>query len=334
MRWLLITLGLLCLACSQTKPPAPAETTVTESEPQEASGDTSAESEQPQQDTEIIVPTGGKHLVKLLESGNEPRRALRWTIAKGLKQSLSIESETQVEGLLGGFLSATGVAQPMTYQMKVRAKDVTPGEPVHVTFKIVKAKADLSKVVEGARARFEEAANTVKGSTGSYSLDSRGIVRDIKIELPSDASLNAHRMAQSIQWSLSQMLVPFPEEPVGQGAKWTAAGVVEIGGGIRVRQLSKVELVKLEGSLVEIKVEVGQNRETSVFDLPTMPGKKAQLVKLDSKGSSQATWHLAEIVPRSASVESAEYKLVRYKVERRKTESSANTARYVSMSGK
>jgi hypothetical protein len=324
---------LFFLACTKAEAPAPAEPAVTESEPEEASGDTPSATKGQQRDKGIDIPPGDKILVKLIDVGKEPLRALRWSIEQPLEQELSIEAETEAQGILGRMVAATAPARPATYRIKVQAKEIVPGEPLRVTFKIEKANADLSNVAEAAHTRFKKAARAVKGSKGSYLLDSRGTLKEIQIELPSDAPREAHNMAQTIEWSLSQMLVSFPKEPVGEGAKWQVVRAVELGG-IRVGQSSTVELVKVRGSLVDIKADIQRTAPTQAFEVRGMSGKKAVLAAFSGNASLQATWDIAEVVPRSASVVGSEDRTVRFEADDRKTQSSATVKRTASMRGK
>ena len=336
MHWWIIVLISLGLACSKTEAPPPVE-------PEPATSDTeAAKDEVPSESTEqparteaaAAMSVGDPPEIQVIDPGKEPLRTLRWSIKPGLQQKLSMKTTVLTEGLIGGALTFRTHVPPMTHEIRVRAKETVPGESAHLTFKIKKVSLDFSEIPQKLHARMGESAKAVQGLRGSYSFEPRGLVKDAKIELPADASRTTHSFAERILWSLSHMVAPFPETPVGEGAKWSVASAIQQEG-IRINQFLAVEITKLQGTLVDIKIEVEQSAPPQEFKAPTGSSERELfLSSFNAKGSVTATWDLAEVIPRSAGLEDMSEKHVEYKVDGRPTETSSTTTLATTMGGK
>jgi hypothetical protein len=301
MRWLIIILILLSLACSKKERPPQAETAPeTAPETRGAGGSApSALSDLPAELEGAAPSVGEPPSVTLLEAGKKPFAELRWNVKPELEQKLSLKILVTVQSLVAMTIEMASPGRADLYEMTLRAKDVVPDGKVRVDFTIDEVR---SKVNTNALAAIE-------GATGSYSLDSRGTIQNVKIDLPTRAPLLAHRMADDIKWSLSQMAVSLPVEGVGQGAKWTVHRGVELGG-VHVNQLSTVELVKLQGSRIDIKASIQQSATPQTFKNPGA-SNELELAKFEGVGNREVAWDLTELAPSSANVTSTSRKFVR-----------------------
>jgi hypothetical protein len=113
------------------------------------------------------------------------------------------------------------------------------------------------------------------------------------------------------------MTPALPEEPLGQGAKWTVhEGITQ--GGIHVNQLTTMEIVKVEGNRVELATNVRQSAAPQLFKNPGT-GATLNLSIVDGMGSltgvasGSLTWDLTELAPRAVNVDAEVIKGVRYK---------------------
>jgi hypothetical protein len=94
------------------------------------------------------------------------------------------------------------------------------------------------------------------------------------------------------------MTPTFPEQPLGQGAKWTVHEGIEQGG-MHVNQLTTMEIVKLEGNRVELVVEAQQSAAKQSFQEPGLPITK-RLTLLSGAANGPLSWNLTELAPRAA----------------------------------
>lgn len=296
MRRLIIMLMLLSLACSKKESPPQAET-ASEMEPDETRGAggsaPSALSDLPAELEEAALSVGEPPSVTLLEAGKKPLAELRWNIDPELEQKLSLKILVAVTALVAMTIEMAPSGRAVAYEMTLRAKGITPDGNVRVEFTIDEVRSNVDTKVSAA----------IKNATGGYSFDSRGTIRNLRVDLPPESPPIAYEMANDLKWSLSQMVVSLPVEGVGQDAKWTVHRGVELGG-VHVNQLSTMELVKLQGSSVDIKASVQQSAAPQTFEKPGT-SSELELAKFEATAHREGTWHMTELVPRTASATSS-----------------------------
>lgn len=303
----------LGLGCSKKEAPPPAEPApAAETETTGAGGsETAATLELPPELQAATPPLGDPPSLKLLEPGDKPRRELRWDVDPGLEQTLSIKLEFGIEAVIE-LLKVQSPDRSTIYKIKLRVKEVLPGGTIRVAFTIDEVNAQYTTRAEPRQAkRLKAAVGTIQGLSGSYSLDPRGSVENVQIELPSGALTEAQDMVDNLKWSLSQMTPSLPKEQVGAGAKWTAHRGVQQSG-VHVNQLSTMKIAKLEGTRLDIKTELQQSATPQTVRYPST-SEPLELVTYSAEGSGEVAWDLTELRPRTASMKSAVYKQSVYK---------------------
>jgi hypothetical protein len=315
MRWSILILMSLSLACSKKEPAAPAE-------PEQAAEAESAPlphgselmtGQVSDPTAEVPIPKGAAELpeplktaapaltappvLQVLEQGQEPRQALRWNIKPGFEQKLS----ANVGYLIDAIVVVMRVGEPIyvvSYDLTMRAEKVEDDGSVRVSFAVDNANIDMKTLGEKRVSRMKLALTSARKLTGSYTLGPRGRVTAFEMKVPSDATRTAHDMADNLRWALLHMTPTFPDEPLGQGAKWTVhEGIRQ--GGVHVNQLTTLQLVKLEGSRVELAVEQQQSAAKQSFQDPGLAMTK-KLTLLSGMANGPLTWDLAELAPRAA----------------------------------
>ena len=239
--------------------------------------------------------------VALLDAGKAPRKALRTTFEAGDKQSLRVESDWKLTTLYGPLISTSAVMPSLVYELETEAKEASE-EGTRFDFRVTKVTAKSSKEVKPAQV---EAANKVggslKGVTGSFSVNARGMVEALAIDAPSDASLLASDMIDQIKQAIRLSSLPLPEEPVGKGAKWTATQVIEQRTA-RIRHTSTFELTGVKAE--RVRAMSTQAAETPKQKLE-LPGSRSdvsfKLDELEFTGESKGAWRLNQLGPGSAS---------------------------------
>src|SRR5205085_96475 len=98
------------------------------------------------------------------------------------------------------------------------------------------------------------------------------------------------------------MCAPLPEEAVGKGAKWEVT--MRIGGRVQLTQVATVTVKELGEAGVELSLEVVQNAPQQEIKM-AVPGAKAELISLESKGSGSLKADLRSVVPTESVVKLA-----------------------------
>jgi hypothetical protein len=111
----------------------------------------------------------------------------------------------------------------------------------------------MSPMVEGAQtAPFAQALATLAGTVMHVTLEPRGAMSDVKIDVPAgDESPEREAILEGVSSSLSAQTVRLPQEAVGRGASWTSTADLTILG-LRSTRVVKFTLVSRQGSRVSL----------------------------------------------------------------------------------
>jgi hypothetical protein len=309
MRWSIIVLISLALACSKKEATAPAEpepAAETEAPPSDEGAEATADpaEELPEELNGDTPAVGAPPVVKVLELGKEPRRALRLNIKPGFEQRLSVDVGYAVDAVIA-LLRFGSPKYVVSYDLTMRATKVEDDGTVRVAFTIDEASADLI----GSPDRVEQlkpVLSTMRKVTGSYVLGARGHVTDIEMKVPSEDAIISPEVADNLRWTLVQMIPAFPEQPVGQGAKWTVHAGIEQGGA-QVNQLTTTEIVKLDQSGVELALAVQQTATPQRIRNPSTQ-QMLKLTTLNGSISGSLRWGFNELSPRAANLDASAIK--------------------------
>ena len=239
--------------------------------------------------------------VELLDAGKAPHKVLRTTFEAGAKQSLRVESNWTLSSLYGPLISTSAVMPSLVYELETEAKE-TSDEGAQFDFRVTKVTAKSRKEVKPAQLKAaKKAAGSLKGATGSFSINARGIVEQFAIDAPSDASLLARDMIDQIKQAIRLSSLPLPEEPVGKGAKWTATQVIEQRSA-KISHTSTFELVGVKGERVRATSTHAAETPKQTLKLPgSRSDAPLELHELDFFGDSKGAWRLNKLGPASAS---------------------------------
>jgi len=310
MRWSIIILMSLSLACSKKEPAAPAESEQAADTETPAAATPAKPVVELAKELEGETPAAGAPpVLNVLERGQEPRQALRWNIKPGFEQKVSVKVGFSIDAIVA-VLRVGDAEYVVSCELTMRAKKVEDDGTVRVAFAVDQANTRKGTLWDNPRGnRLKLALATTRKVTGSYRLGPRGAISDFKMNVPSDANRSGHDMADNLRLALIQMTPTFPKEPLGQGAQWTVHESVNQGG-IRVNQLTTMEIVKTEGTRVELAVNVQQSSAPQPFQ---NPGTALTLALLSSNGMASGSlgWDLTELAPHAANIEASVTKIIR-----------------------
>jgi hypothetical protein len=315
MRWSILFLISLSLACTKKEPAAPAEPEqAAEAASPEGSEALSPELGAPTEPSaEVPRPKGADELppplrvpapplsdppiIEVLDQGQAPRRALQWKVESGFAQKLSADVGFTIDAVVVVMRVGEAV-YVVSYDLTLRAAKVASDGSVRVAYEVEDAEVDLELVGEKRVERIKRALSSARELSGSYTLGPRGRITDFEMSIPEGTKRTGHDMADNLRWAITQMTPVFPEQPLGQGAKWTVQqGVLQ--GGIHVNQLTTFTIKKLEGERVELAMDQLQSAAKQTFQDPGLPINK-QLNLLSGMANGPLTWKLSELAPGAA----------------------------------
>jgi hypothetical protein len=270
-------------------------------------------------DPEKSGQVGGSHedlgspTIELLDSGTEPRRMLRSSMVMPAKQRLKIRVDNEMEGLIGAF-QAKQAPRSVTLELVVRPGQEGGDQGQALSFTVAQAEMDrISGLPPHALESRREALAALPRLTGTCSLDAVGGVQDVVVNLPPGASSDLSGVAEDIKWGLRELVVPFPEEPVGKGATWTVSHNV-VQDGVQATETSSFEITKMDKRLVTVRRQDRQSASPQKFQNPGST-VDIDLTDFSGGGTGEVTWNSLKRFPRDANVSSTVIKHTTFESE-------------------
>lgn len=221
--------------------------------------------------------------VKLLEPGAADRTAVRWKAVKGATGGVHLDLDTQIQ------IDAGGQSMPMTMKMQMdmlsEVREVSAEGVATLDNEIVDADLQMPGMPGGGDAS-SMVKDMMRGLRMSLKLDARGRASDVEV---TGGGAFAKQLADQLGQSLENSTIPFPEEPVGVGAKWQALTRVEANQ-MQMRVVVEYELVSLSGAKGEVKMTITQYADAQTMKIN---GVDAKLEKLKSAGTGSLKFDLA-----------------------------------------
>jgi len=263
--------------------------------------------------------------IKLLEPGEEPRKTLRFEVAPSFAQKIRIDVGTGTQAVVA-MLAVRSAEHVVSFDVSMQSGKPEKGGLTRITFAVDDAQIDRRSMGD---AKTAEARNQALGSArklkGSYALSPVGHVADFRIDVPEKASKHALDMADNLRLAILQLTPALPEQPVGNGAKWTAHKAIEQGG-LLVNQLSTFELVSRDDGTAELSVSVRQSAKVQALE---SQGTKYDLKTFAGTASGRLTWRATQLVPSAAAFDSEVIKGLRYTKDARAVGVAVKTDRTV-----
>lgn len=238
--------------------------------------------------------------VELLDAGATPRRPLRYKFAEGREDTMMMEMKMEMELELAGTRAPKVPLPAMQMAMAVQSKKVSPEGALHYDFKLESADvADTSGVSPNVVSSVKTELAKMEGLSGWAEVSARGFTRDAEVNVPAGAGQQLQQVVNNMRQQIRQMSSPFPEEPVGQGAKWVVHMPIDTPA-LKLTQKATYVLESLEGDTCTLKMDLEQTAPPQEMKAPNMPsGASAHLKSLASKGSGNMVVDLTKPVPES-----------------------------------
>jgi hypothetical protein len=306
MRYVPLAFVLVLTACSRSNPSgALADAIAPVSPPAEPGPGTGAPP--PSASASGAAPDG--HLpaagtasatMKLLDAGQPPRRALRYTWNVAQKEQLVIELRTSASTEVAGAKQTDLPLPPVHIAIAIDPRSVSPDGTLeyawHVTSASVEASSAMpSPVAEGMRA--EVAA--IEHLKGSARVSSRGVSLGIVVDADPATDAGTGQMVEQVRQTLRDVAAPLPDEEVGRGARWQKLSQLEAKE-TRITQTETFTLLTLQGEKGTLDDVLAQTAPPQALRGPGMPqGTTARMDSMLASGDAKVRFDLSRVVPQT-----------------------------------
>jgi len=291
MRYTILALTLLALACSKKEaPPQAAEAPPAESSPS-TEGEAKASPGAKARPKPPELPPETRPVVALISAGAPPLQEIRRRFEAGAKERLEVHDQETIE-MKGAGWDSLYHPRAIVQRIGVETKTVSPEGVAEVALEVREAK-EIEASVEAPNARMMNAT----GVSGTYTIDARGLVSDLRLIPPAAGKVRAAHL-DAMRSRLRWMAPPFPEEPIGVGAKWSVTGVANEYQAQMNEEMS-VELLGRTASEIVLRFEI-KSSGTVRHDFEVQP----QTISYQIETRGEAKLDPSKLVPRSSTLES------------------------------
>ncbi len=241
---------------------------------------------------------GAAPVVKVLDAGKDAKRALRFTPAKDTKQTMVM---TMDMGLTMDLGNGPNHQQVPTVEMlmDVAVTDVAANGDIKFKFSLASVNVlPTPGIAPQVADAMKSAMAGMDGLAGSATVTSRGFSKDVDIKTPPGANPQVAQFLDSIKQSIGQMTAPFPEEPVGLGAKWDTTMKISQNG-MNMSQIAHNEVIALDDKSVTLALKIEQSAPKQTIN---KDGMSATLESYKGGGSGETNMTFTSIVPTKASI--------------------------------
>jgi hypothetical protein len=237
--------------------------------------------------------------MKLLESGQEPRRKLRYAWRLDQKERLAMDLRTTAST---GAAGTNEVPLPSVHiAMDIDPKSVGTDGDLRYAWRVTSAKTDArdetpSDVTEGMRV---EVAGIARLS-GTAVVTSRGLTKEVTVD-PGSAvdAVAASQMAEQVIQTLRDVAAPLPDEEVGVGARWRKLSQLDERDA-RVTQTETFRLADLQGDKGALADTLAQTAPPQALRAPAAsPGARARMESMLASGNAKVRFDLSRLVPQT-----------------------------------
>jgi hypothetical protein len=248
------------------------------------------------QQPEGFPAAGTPATVTMASAGAAPRVALRYAPAAGAKQHFDMTMNVSMGMEVGGS-SVPAMSMP-TVRMGADCvvTEVTPSGDVSFATAFTGTSVDPG-ADPALTAQLQAASEALASIKGSATISNRGLIRTSSIDTSKVANGQLAQMLGSTTELVKNLSIPFPEEPVGVGARWEARSTLTTSE-ITLFQKVFYELVAFDGKTVTLKSTTEQSALPQTMSNPALPpGADVQLAQFTGKGAGTMRIVLSELVP-------------------------------------
>lgn len=206
-------------------------------------------------DAGTSAPAGAPQ-VTVLDAGSDPKEQLLLDVPEGQVETSTLDMK------IGTSLGGGTVEIPITATYVTTVEDVTDDQ-IKASFQFEDIEAHLpASAGADAQDQIDQAFKSIEGLSGTIELTPTGAVTSTDFHLPPNAPPELSSTIDQLAGQTSQVAVPFPPDPVGQGAKWQVETQLGVSG-VDTDQTATYTLDSIDGDDYAISVRIDQQLEGS-----------------------------------------------------------------------
>lgn len=241
--------------------------------------------------------------VELVDAGETPRRALRFTPKAGDKQVAVMTMNMNQTMIIGGNRAPTPKLPGQAITMEVEITEVSQEGDIHFGYTYT----DVDVIDDPNNP--SPAADTIRGilkpligATGSGIVTDRGVTKKGEFNIPENLAPQIKSMLSGMKDAMNRLSAPVPAEPVGVGASWRVTTDLNANG-MQLKQTAVYELTKLDDDGFATSVTVSQKADPQQVNNPDLPpGTVVKLSSLKGSGKGTSEMNQNEVLPRNSTV--------------------------------
>jgi hypothetical protein len=245
-------------------------------------------------------------IVKLLEPGAEPRKALRLHVKAGDKQTVIISVKMNMSMDMPGAPGA-GNAAPNIPALSL---------PADVSVQNVAANGDITYQMVFEEPGIAEDTNTspqvaqamktalggFKGLTTTAVVSDRGVSKKVDIKMPADANPQVRQTVDQMKENMMSMGSLLPEEAIGTGAKWEVKTPVK-SSGLTVEQTTDYQLASMDGDHVSTTFTQTQSAANQKMQNSSMGATQMNVLQMTNSMTGNVAADLSKLMPLQATMD-------------------------------
>lgn len=250
-------------------------------------------------------PPSSTPTVKLLSPGAEPRRALRYQPVVGATSEVTLTMRMKMAMRADDHAIPSGTIPPMAITLASKVLSVAPNGDAKIQLTVLRLSVVAGSTADAnTRNVLEQGLKVVEGMKMTATVNARGVSTGVTVQLAKEVPAGLQQLVGSLSRSMEQMANPLPEAPVGAGASWRST--VELTReGLQLKQTTTTTLVRIEGNVIDLSIEVTQSAPPQSAQLPGLPpGVEARVETYRGGGSSTTRVDLADVLPVSVTGQS------------------------------
>ena len=243
-------------------------------------------------------------LVKISNRGTEPRHELRLRLEKGQKQTFVMTMD------IGFTLTFEGSELPATeiptteLTGDITIQDVKEDGTASYSFTYTQVRALPGDADPNVLASMEPLLKQMEGITGTAEITARGETTELTMDTSSITEPLIKAQVDQTADQIGNLTVPFPDQPVGEGATWEATNEVTLNG-IESTVVNKYRLTEVTADSYSFEVKQKQSAKPGRIAIPGLPeGATADLKSMALSGSGSVEGVLSSMLG-SSSLKSA-----------------------------
>lgn len=243
---------------------------------------------------------GAPATVTLASPGAEPRTRLRYKVAAGTKETLTVTTGISLTMSMEGMAMPTMDMPQIKLTADMGVTGVAPNGDITYDVAFTSMTAEAAPGMDPSlAAMMQGASGGITALKGSITMSDRGVNRSATLDVDKVTDPNLRQTLSALSSSLESMSMPMPEEAIGVGAKWEVRQAIKAAGA-QTFQRVECELVAVDGQGATIRVKSDQTAPPQGITNPALPpGSTVSIDKLAGTGTGTVAVRFSSLVPTS-----------------------------------